>query len=438
MKNILNILLIVGAVVFLSSCELEEIKNPNAPTYGSFIENPTQADARLLATGLEAVMRNDIGFHYQTVSIMGREYYDLTGVDPRYTGELLKGPLDNNGFLTTRSFAAWYKIVQTANLLMQSAELASPDFTQEQENSYFGYAKTLKAYALLMVANRQYTNGIRLEVSDPDNLGPLVTYSVALEGIMDLLNEAYNELQNSPGQFDFPLSSGFTGFNTPETFAEFNRAIAARVAIYQGNKALARTLLNDSFLDLNGDLDEGPAHIFGGRVGNDLPNPLFYIQDQSGQEYMVHDSWLADAEPGDNRVTTKSDPYAGGPVTFDNLTATNQVNLYSSNTDPVPIIRNEELILLWAEANIGFDNAEAEDALNVVRNAAGIGDYTGATTDDALVDELLQQRRYSLFGEGHRWIDLRRYDRLDEIPTDRAGDNVLEAFPTPVTENETL
>ena len=72
--------------------------------------------------------------------------------------------------------------------------------------------------------------------------------------------------------------------------------------------------------------------------------------------------------------------------------------------------------------------------MNIVRNAAGIGDYEGATSNAALVDEILYQRRYSLFGEGHRWIDLRRYDRLGEIPIDREGDQVHVQFPRPANE----
>lgn len=437
MKIIYNILLVLAIAAIASSCELEEVENPNAPTFGSFEDGATQADVRLLAVGLEAVMRNDMEFHYQTVSILGREYYDLTGVDPRYTGEIIKGPLDNNGFLTTRSFAAWYKIVQSANLLIKAVENSSAGFTEEQKAGYYGYAKTLKGYALMMVANRQYTNGIRLEVGDPDNLGPLVNYQNALTGIMGILNDGYSDLQNATEEFDFALSSGFAGFDAPATFAEFNRAVAARVAIYQNDKAEARNLLEDSFLDLDGSLDIGPSHVFG-LTGNDIQNNLFYVQDQQGQEYMAHNSWVADAEPGDLRVVEKTDPFAGGPVSFDNLSATHQVFLYKSNTDPVPIIRNEELILLYAEAYIGTDNSEAVKAINIVRNAAGLADYSGPETDAALVDEILKQRRYSLFGEGHRWIDLRRYDRLDQLPLDRAGDSRIPAFPTPVTENETL
>jgi len=98
------------------------------------------------------------------------------------------------------------------------------------------------------------------------------------------------------------------------------------------------------------------------------------------------------------------------------------------------MIRNEELVLIYAEAKIGSDNAEAVVAINVVRAAAGLLPYIGAIDDTALITEVLHQRRYSLFYEGHRWIDMRRYDRLDELTIERPGDVVHTQFPRPLQE----
>ncbi|WP_273290557.1 RagB/SusD family nutrient uptake outer membrane protein [Winogradskyella sp.] len=435
MKKIAIKFVFMFAVILFSGCELEDIENPNAPTVGSFEEGATAEDVRLLAVGLEAVMRNDLAFHYDTVSILGREYYDLTGVDPRYTGELLKGPLDNNGFLTTRAYAAWYKVVKSANILIEAVENSAAGFTDEEKNSYYGYAKTLKAYALLMVANRQFDNGIRLDVADPDNLGPNVGYSEALTGIMELLNEANADLASASADFDFDLSSGFDGFDTTTSFAEFNRAIAARTALHQGNNGLALSLLGDSFFDINGDLYNGVAHVFG-LTGNDILNTQFHVPLQSGQEFMVHPTWIADAEAGDTRVDEKAILLPGGTM-FDGLSADYQIAVYDSQVDPVYLMRNEELILIYAEVNIGTNDAEAIAAINRVRNAAGLPDYAGPVDATSLLDEVLRQRRYSLLAEGHRWIDLRRLDRLNptNIPLDRSGDNIINAFPTPFTEN---
>lgn len=440
MKNILTKFLILSTIIFCVACNLDEVPNPNAPTFESFEEGASKADLDLLAVGLAAVMRNDLHFHYQTTSILARDYYDLTGIDPRFTQEILKGPLDNNGFITTRSYAAWYKIVQSSNLLEKATLNSEAGLNDAQKSAYVGYAQTLKAYALLMVSSRQYDNGIRVDVADKANLGPIISYDAALTEIISLLNTAKDELENTGSSAVFHLST--VG---DIDLLEFNRAIAARAAIYQGNKSLALSLLNESFMDLTANGTIGVYHIFG-NTGNDIANQQYYVPNQSANEFMAHDSWVADAEVGDTRLSkvglfeVEESPNVFVPErqSFDGLSADYQVRLYSSNTDPVALIRNEELILLYAEANIGTNNTEAIAALDVIRNAAGLPDYSGATTDAALEDELLVQRRYSLFGEGHRWVDLRRFGRMDEIPLDRAGDNVIDAFPTPVTENEVL
>jgi len=199
--------------------------------------------------------------------------------------------------------------------------------------------------------------------------------------------------------------------------------------MYSGNKSTALAALGASFMDLGGDLNMGVYHAFGSS-GNDILNPVFFV---SGQDlYMSHSSFLGDAEAGDTRTSKVVD--LGMVVETDGLSETHQVQIYSSNTDAIAMVRNEELILLYAEANIGSDNAEATNAINVVRNAAGLGDYAGGSDDASLVDEMLNQRRYSLFGEGHRWVDMRRYGRLGDLPLDRPGDQVFEQFPTPVSE----
>jgi hypothetical protein len=109
--------------------------------------------------------------------------------------------------------------------------------------------------------------------------------------------------------------------------------------------------------------------------------------------------------------------------------------VYTSSTAPVPIIRNEELILIYAEANIQLNNFDdAVKALDIIRTKHGLAKYNGAQTQPALIDEMLYERRYSLYFEGHRWIDLRRYNRLNQLPLDRPDDNVWSEFPLPVTE----
>jgi starch-binding outer membrane protein, SusD/RagB family len=109
--------------------------------------------------------------------------------------------------------------------------------------------------------------------------------------------------------------------------------------------------------------------------------------------------------------------------------------VYKTNEDRIPIIRNEELILLYAEIQTQLNQlGNAVPPINRIRNSAGLGPYGGPVTQAALINEILKQRWYSLYGEGHRWIDMRRYDRLSQLPIDRTGDDVWVEFPRPATE----
>lgn len=435
MKNIFKYALLAVFGLSIASCSLDPINNPNGPTVESYAEGATNDQLQLLATGLEASLRNDMEFYYQTVSIVGREYYDLNATDPRYTGELLgagagEGVLDDNGFLTTRSFGARYRSARNAQSLIDAVANSEAGLDASGIAGYNAFAKTCMAYNLLLTLNRQYQNGVRIDIKDPDNLGGFVGYDEGLAGISGMLDEAISDAGSAGSSFAFSLSSGFSGFDTPADFAKFVQGLKARVEMYRGNKDAAKTALNASFLDMAGDMNTGVYHVFSG-AGNDRLNPLFYALEQN--KYMAHPTYLTDGEAGDSRLAKVTTIES---VTVDNLTSADQVQLYSSSISPIGIIRNEELVLLMAEANIGSNAPGAIGAINTVRNANGLGDYEGGEDDASLEAEVLKQRRYSLFGEGHRWIDMRRYGKLGDLPLDRAGDQVFEQFPRPVLEPE--
>jgi len=110
--------------------------------------------------------------------------------------------------------------------------------------------------------------------------------------------------------------------------------------------------------------------------------------------------------------------------------------VYTSPTASVPIIRNEELILLRAEANLGLNNiAQALVDINLIRTTSGgLPAYNGPQTAAAVLDELLYNKRYSLLFEGHRWIDLRHYNKLGTMPKDLPAHKYFSRFPLPRAE----
>ncbi len=110
---------------------------------------------------------------------------------------------------------------------------------------------------------------------------------------------------------------------------------------------------------------------------------------------------------------------------------------YPSPGSPIPIIKNEELLLLRAEANIALANLPAAlPDINTVRvNSGNLAPLADLGTPEAAIDELLYNRLYSLMFEGaHRWIDARRYGRLGTLPVDRPDDLIFSTLPIPSDE----
>lgn len=434
MKNILLNLLKGSALLMLltfGACKIEPISDPNNPNIDDIINNASLSELQNLIDGSESGMRNSMNFYLEGVGVIGREIYRYSGSDPRYTSDLLgkgEATLDNNTFYTTNPFAARYRVIKNNNILIAALGNTSAPLTTEEKKGTIGYAKTINAYQMLLVLNQQYNNGIREDVGDPDALGPFLDYTNSLRAITDLLDSGNTDLAGA----SFPFRSSLV--TDVASIVRLNRALYARVAVYRQDWDTALTALDASFFDLNGDLNAGVFHVYS-NAGGDLTNPMYYPDDASGETIVVQPDFVTDAEAGDTRVATKTRLRTTGEEQVDGLSSAYDLRTYTSQTAPIPVIRNEELILIYAEAKAQNDvPADAIVAINIIRAAAGLGIYTGSTDKQALLDEILHQRRYSLFAEGHRWVDMRRYNKLGDLPIDRPGDDVWDQFPRPADE----
>jgi hypothetical protein len=302
----------------------------------------------------------------------------------------------------------------------------------------------MRAYQLLLALNYvdedAQGRSIRLNF-DGDVSQPFATKQQAFDFIETELNDANTALGNAGSSFIFQLSGGFAGFDAPATFRQFNRGLAARVLVYRGKFNDALTALQASFLNPGGDLRTGVYHVYSLAAG-DNTSPVFEVPTADFVKLRAHQTFETDAQTNaagarDSRFTSKTFKRAN-PETFDGLSTDLVAVLAQGAVDPYPIIRNEELILLRAEANIGQNNfGAAEQDMNIVRRAAGLEDYpAGSTNAGNALDRLLYEKRYSLFGEGHRWVDMRRYGRLNQLPIDRParGDKAIPRMEIPEDE----
>jgi starch-binding outer membrane protein, SusD/RagB family len=430
-RNIkIYIALISVSLLFFISCK-KDYGDLNGETIEDLTKNATQAQLNNLVSGTESGMRTSLNFYLDDVSIIGRETYRFSNSEPRYVIDLLGAngsTLNGSNFYITLPWASRYSVVKNCNILIQAAN-NSTLINSTQKAGYIGFARTIKAYQLLLNLNLTYNNGIRVNVADPTHLGPFVSYTDGLAAITSLLDSAKTDLSNATIAFQL---AGFTGLDDAPGLTKFNRALAARVSLYQQNWQIALDDVNASFFSLNGSFNTGVYHIFGTGSGDQL-NSVFIPQNQTGEVRVAHPSYAADIAAGDDRINKTS--LRTTPASLSGLSSDRDVWLYTTSTAPIGIIRNEELILIYAEANIQLNNLNlAVNALNIIRNGHDLANYSGAVNQSALITEMLNQRRYSLFFEGHRWVDLRRYNLLNTLPIDRSGDQVWTEFPLPVTE----
>lgn len=435
---------LVLVTIGLGACTNLTAPDFNNPSIDQLQESPTRVAAIPAATGLLIGARDNIAEfngYVALLGILGRESYLLEGADTRFVTEMLTGARLDPGSpaLGGNLWALRYRNIRNANILLNALDQltdAPPEgMTPEEKAATRGFARTIQALDFLLVINTRDTNGAPIDVDQPLDAPPppIVSKEQVFDHIVQLLEQAATDLQAGGDAFPFPLSSGFAGFDTPSSFLEFNRALLARVQVYRMNFMAALAALDGSFVSTAAPLDLGAYHVFSGGSG-DATNGLV------DPDIFGHPSLVTDAgeQPGgelDERVQRKL--VMVEPRTLLNLTSDLRFEpLYPSPFAPVPIIRNEELILLRAEANIGLGNvAAAAEDLNFIRvNSGGLAPRTDLTAANIL-DELLDQKRYSLLFEGgHRWIDMRRYERLDELPLDRPGDVVHPRFEIPIDE----
>ena len=187
-------------------------------------------------------------------------------------------------------------------------------------------------------------------------------------------------------------------------------------------------------------LATGVSHVCSPSSGDAL-NPMF---DPSPRQLVAHPSFRADARlrgdgSPDLRVVSKV-ATSTTTLTSQGISSNTRLNIAATNVSPISLIRNEELILLRAEANIGLGNRAAAIAdLNVIRTVAGGLAPLAADFAGDLLDELLYNRRYSLFGEyGYRWVDMRKYGRLAQLPKFGPKQRIYPNVPLPSDEGNKL
>jgi len=445
--------------LLVTACNFD-ILNQNAPTEDQLTNNPSKLILARVATGIFFGNFSEVGADIQIYTIYGREGYNLLGNDPRETGEAISGPQDPGG----RAGGNWfrkYAAIRTINTYLRAVN-NTINLTAEEKSASLGFAQTMKAAMFLRLAVRSGTYGLPIDVDRAIDAAPapFVSQDAAFAYVSALFDSAKTSLQGAGSTaFPFPIAPGFESFNTPPLFLQFNRALKARAEVFRATFLAcatcwtsAQTALSESFLTrtgLPGSLSLGAY--YGYNIdANEPQNPI--TENLDAVRYFVHPSLaaLVQNQAGgapDARWSSKTRVVVP-PRDLNGVSSGIKPVMYNNNAGggsvadlgaDIAIIKNEELLLLSAEVNLGLANKAAAiadiDSVRIHSGGLAPTTLTIVSLDSAFVTEILYNRLMSLLWEqGVRWIDARRYGRLASLPIDRPGDAVFPSLIVPAGE----
>jgi hypothetical protein len=351
----------------------------------------------------------------------------------------------------------FYKVIQGSNDVINSVDIAvAPQATKD---ALKGQALVYRAWAhfnLVQVYGKRYVAG-----STNSQMGvPIVLISDSQKLARNTVEEVYTQINADLDQA-IKLLEGYTRINNSNFDKRVAQGIKARVALTQGNWALAadlaKTTRTGRILMSQADYKKGfndfknVEWIWGSRIA-ELDTESFgnfgAYQSRNFSSTVIRSNpkainkKLYDLFPDtDVRKGLFSKDGKHPDLVLDSRAKlaplTSQKFLAFSIGDSrcdVPYMRVAEMFLIEAEAlaKAGKD-AEAQTVLHELVSARQTGAVKSTLTGSALQDEIMIQRRMELWGEGFRFYDLKRTgSALNRVGTNHNAIVAVVGMTTPI------
>jgi hypothetical protein len=337
-----------------------------------------------------------------------------------------------------------YSMVYKTNSIIEGIS-ASTSLSQKTSEQLKGEALFLRAFAHFYLVN--YFGDVPYIKSTDHSINRTVSRQV----VADVYDEIIRDLTEA-----IELLSSDYSFSKNER-VRANRwvakALLARVFLYSGKWALAKEhateLINQPSFQLlpnhNGvflknskeailQLFPLPGATFTSEGNLLLRTPFFST---------LQNELVNSFPPEDTRRTSWMGSVVNAGLTYYYPTKYKEFSTNGTGAEYSTVFRLAEQYLIRAEANFHLNELSAGlDDLEAIRQRSGLAPLseTNPSMDrDALLLEVERQRRHEFFSEwGHRWFDLKRTGRADELmslikPGWDAHDSML-----PIPENELL
>lgn len=348
------------------------------------------------------------GMYYNVQERPGTESYimfdlfggELTTKQSTNSLDLINSLASANNSLIKEAWQGYYKALMQVNNVYSIAQ----DLPEgSQKNQVLGECHYFRAYIHLCLVTRYGDVPLMKENTDAK-----VSRTPAAEVWAFIKDE---------------LDKSMSLLGTPTTTAYLSKdaatALRARVALYTGDKTLAKNLAESLIADARYGLDSYDKIFRGGNnkevifafscltIESSIAiSTLFYSYNHPNSGSYVY----APAKEVMNMFADTDTRKEVSITTMDNLNFMNKYPSGQKGTDPVVISRIGEMYLISAEAQ-GLTNGLSR--LNDLRAFRGLpAVYPG--TEAAFIDAILDERRHELLCEGHRWYDLVRLGKAVE------------------------
>ncbi|WP_420129892.1 RagB/SusD family nutrient uptake outer membrane protein [Longimicrobium sp.] len=382
----------------LSACELD-FTDPNQPPEEEVIVTP--ATLARVAVGLQAQYSDQLADPVYVTGLVTNEIGATPTAFESYRRADAGSPITGDDGPSLDPWSGQYDVIRTANVLIENVPQVG--FGPGTTSGLLALAKLYKAMAFGNLY--QHYESFPLVVQSTTSDAPFATRAEAMTEILRLLEEARQHLATTPPSPEFNTTVLAPGFNLAATID----AMLARYNLIGGNLDAAMAAAQRVPLTSLSEF----------RFATGDVNPLWNLWYNSGNAYQMRakQSFRLQAEAGDQRVA-----YWVSPDTIPGATQRmDQIARYNTNTRTYVVYFPDEMRLIMAEVHARQNRlSEALALVNAVRTpctstlAEPVACLPALTlaqvpTQQAMLDEILRQRRYELYLQGLRWSDLRRF-----------------------------
>jgi len=442
---------LTSTLVLASACQ----DNPAAPSRDNVVAGSQQTLQSLL-TGITAQDRVNYGGYLLWGGIMARDAIVPTANESRFVTEFYVTPPDPSDFIGGSQWTGYYQLLRASQLLLKDASFTS--LSAADQGAARGFIRTLDALSYIRLIDYRDQNGVVIQGPDATVQDPIRTKASVLAYTSALLDSALVDLKAGSSTVPFTLPSGYSlhgDYTQTANLILLNRGLKGRVEVMRAldpvapnaaSAAAALTALNIALAGAPSPMTEaylntGPWYQYNPSSPESAANP------QQGSGNLVTDNFVNSFMPGDIRaanVIPASAPTVAGFTASHRLKLTDPNNA-ALQSAPIPMVRNAELILLRAQAEIATgDLAGATNDINAVHTVeGGLPAYSTFTTASDAINALLYELRYTFtyFGPQHI-VALREYKMFNlayvtqaGMPNKGAADALVQSLP--ITLNET-